>query len=270
MKKRKVNFPTRVLVFSLVILLALLFILGYIWRVLSAADYFLVRDVIANQVSNIDLSYLKGKNIFSLSLPRESENIARFCPDCSRVRLARIIPDRIFVEFVKRKPVAFIKFYRYFAVDAEGFIFSSPLQPQDSGLPAGQAGLPVILGLETKIFGPKTGKRYNNKELSVALLILKEAGKNRLFRDYKIRKINVTGEDDITIQIPILRGQDTYANWKAPEKNGFLEVKIGQGNIRDKVAIMAGLINQEKHNLDNIKYIDLRFKEPVIKFKDVK
>ncbi|MDD2927911.1 MAG: cell division protein FtsQ/DivIB [Candidatus Omnitrophica bacterium] len=263
MKKRKINFPARLLVFSLIILLALLFILGYIWRVLSAADYFLVRDVIANQACDIDLSYLKGKNIFSLSLSRESENIARFCPDCSRVRLARIIPDRIFVEFVKRQPVAFIKFYRYFAVDAEGVIFSSSLQPQDSGLP-------IILGLETKIFGPKTGKKYNNKELSVALLILKEAGKNRLFREYKIRKINVTGEDNITIQIPILKGQDTYANWKAPEKNGILEIKIGQGNIRDKVAIVAGLINQEKHNLDNIKYIDLRFKEPVIKFKDVK
>ena len=237
---------------------------------MSTADYFRVREVIANQVSPIDLSYLKGKNIFGFSLAQESENIVRFCPDCSRVRLARIIPDRIFVEFVKRRPVAFIKFYRYFAVDAEGVIFSSSRQPQDSGLPDGQAGLPIILGLETKIFGPKSGMRYNNKELSLALLILKEAGKNRLFRDYRIQKINVTGEDNVTIQIPILRGQDTYANWKAPGKNEFLEIKIGQGNIRDKVAIIAGLINQEKHHLESINYIDLRFKEPVIKFKDVK
>jgi len=263
MKKRKVNLPTRFLVFSLIILLALFFILGYIWRVLSTSDYFLVRDVTANEVTGIDLSYLKGKNIFSLNLAGESANIARHCPDCSRVRLARIIPNRIFVEFVKRRPLALIKLYRYFAVDADGFIFSSSLQPQDSGLP-------VILGLETKIFGPKAGNRYNNKELSVALLILKEAGKNRLFRDYKIQKVNVAGIDNITIQIPVSRGQNTYANWKAPDKNGFLEVKIGQGNIGDKVAIMAGLINQEKQNLDNIKYIDLRFKEPVIKFKDAK
>ena len=263
MRKNKVNFRVRFLVFILIILLALLFILGYIWRILSTADYFQVRDVTVNQVSNIDLSYLKGKNIFRLNLPGESANIARFCPDCSRVRLARIIPNRIFVEFIKRRPIALIKLYRYFAVDADGVIFYSSLQPQDSGLP-------VILGLETKIFGPKVGNRYDNKELSVALLILKEAGKNRLFRDYKIQKVNVTGIDNITIQIPILQGQDTYANWKTPDKEEFLEIKIGQGDIGDKVAIMAGLINQEKRNLNNIKYIDLRFKEPVIKFKDVK
>ncbi|MDD2680381.1 MAG: cell division protein FtsQ/DivIB [Candidatus Omnitrophica bacterium] len=196
-------------------------------------------------------------------MPIESAHIARFCPDCSRVRLARIIPNRIFVEFIKRRPIALIRLYRYFAVDADGVIFSSSLQPQDSGLP-------VILGLETKIFGPKAGNRYDHKELSVALLILKEAGKNRLFRDYKIQKVIIAGIDNITLQIPILRGQNTYANWRAPDKNEFLEIKIGQGNIRDKVAIMAGLIDQEKHNLESIKYIDLRFREPVIKFKDVK
>jgi cell division septal protein FtsQ len=263
MRKRKVNFPTGLFVFGVIILLALAFILGYIWRVLFTSDYFRVKGVIANQASTIDFSHLKGKNIFSLSLPRESENIARSCPDCSRVRLARIIPDRIYVEFVKRQPIALIKLYRYFAVDADGYIFSSSLEPQDSGLP-------VILGLETKIFGPKAGNRYNNRELSVALLILKEAGKNRLFRDYKIQKVIIAGVDNIAIQIPISLGQNTYANWKAPGKNGFLEIKIGQGDTRDKVAIMAGLINQEKNNLESIKYIDLRFKEPVIKFKDAK
>ena len=135
MRKNKVNLGLRFLVFILIILLALLFILGYIWRILSTADYFQVRDVTVNQVSNIDLSYLKGKNIFRLNLPGESANIARFCPDCSRVRLARIIPNRIFVEFIKRRPIALIKLYRYFAVDADGVIFYSSLQPQDSGLP---------------------------------------------------------------------------------------------------------------------------------------
>ena len=263
MRKRKSNFPVKPLSFTLIIILASCFVLDYIWRILTSADYFRVKDIVSRGALSVDLSYLKGKNIFCLNLPREAASIARVCPDCSRVRLARVIPNRIYVELIRRKPVAFLKLYRFFAVDEDGVIFHSSMQPDASGLP-------VILGLETKIFGPKPGNRYANKELSVALLILKEAGRNRLLRDYKIQKVDVAGIDNITVQIPLPRRQSIYTDWNAPGENEFLEIKIGQGNIRDKIAIMAGLIKQEKQNLNNIKYIDLRFKEPVIKFKDAK
>ena len=263
MKRRRLNFPVKPLAVILIIILASCLILGYIWRILFTAEYFRIKDISSREVLSVDLSYLKGKNIFSLNLAQEAAGIVRSCPDCSRVKLARIIPNRIFVELIRRKLVAFIKLYRYFAVDEDGVIFLSPLQPDDSGLP-------VITGLETKIFGPKPGNRYESRELSVALLILKESAKTRLLRDYKIRKVDISGIDNITVGIPIPQSQNVYAGWKAPQKIEFLEIKIGQGNIRDKVAIMAGLINQERHNMANIKYIDLRFNEPVIKFKEDK
>lgn len=263
MKRRKNNHWPRPVIFILIILLALAFILGYIWRILFTSDYFLVKDVVSKEALSVDLSYLKGKNIFSLNLARESAVIARGCPDCSRVRLARVIPNRIFVELIRRKPLALIKLYRYFAVDEDGFIFTSLAQPDDSGLP-------VITGLETKVFGPKLGVRYENKELLAALAILKEAARTPLLRDYRIQRIDTAGIGNITVQIPLAQSVVAYAKWKAPEKKELLEIKFGQGNIRDKVVIMAGLINQEKRNLSNIKYIDLRFNEPVIKFKDTK
>ncbi|MDO8662061.1 MAG: cell division protein FtsQ/DivIB [Candidatus Omnitrophota bacterium] len=263
MRKRKSSFPVKPLSFTLIILLALCFVLGYIWRILTTADYFRVKDIVTRDVLSVDLSYLKGKNIFSLNLPREAASIARVCPDCSRVRLARIMPNRIYVELVRRKALAFLKLYRFFAVDEDGVIFFSSIQPDG-------ANLPVITGLETKVFGPKPGMRCENRELSAALSILKEAARTPLLRGYKIQRINVAGIDNITAQIPLPQDQITYAGWKALEKKDFLEIKFGQGNIRDKVVIMAGLINQEKRNLNNIKYIDLRFNEPVIKFKDVK
>lgn len=228
--------------------------MGYIWRILTNADYFQVADIVSKETLSVDLSYLKGKNIFDLNLTQEAANIVRSCPDCSRVSLARIIPNRIFVEFVRRKPIAFIKLYRYFAVDEDGFIFSPAAQPFNQRPLDNETSLPVITGLETKIFGPKLGNRYENKELSVALLVLKEANRSPLLKNYRIQKVNIAGINNITVQIPL--------------KNDSLEIKIGQGNIKEKVAIMAGLINQERQNLDNIKYIDLRFNEPVIKFKD--
>lgn len=270
MRKRKSNFPAKPLVLVLIILLALFFILGYIWRVLTTSEYFLVKDIVSKEVLNVDLAYLKGKNIFTLDLAKEAAVIFKSCPDCQRVRLARIIPNRIFVELIRRKPIALIKLYRYFAVDEDGYIFSSSVKTDDPLLSGAQGALPVITGLETRIFGPKPGFKYENRELAVALLILKETARTPVFRDYRIQKINIAGIDNITVQIPITPAQTAYNNWKAPGKIEFLEVKIGQGNIRDKLAIMSGLINQEKQNLGNIKYIDLRFNETVIKFKDVK
>ena len=261
-KKRRVNFLAKWLIFTVIILLALLFIMGYIWRILTTSDYFQVKGIVSQGSLAQDFSYLKGRNIFTLNLPAESLNIARACPDCSRIRMARILPDRIFVEFVRRAPVAFIKLYRYFAVDEDGVIFYSVTQPLDSGLP-------VIFGLETKIFGIKAGSRYENKELTLALAIVKETRKNRLLNEYKIQNIYVAGVDNITVQIPLFQAPDASGVLNVPQ-NEFLEVKISQGNIRDKIAVMAGLINQEKRNLANIKYIDLRFGEPVIKFKDAK
>ena len=50
---------------------------------------------------------------------------------------------------------------------------------------------------------------------------------------------------------------------------GF-EVRTGMNNIRQKMMILAGLVTQERKEWINIKYIDLRFKEPLIKLNNVK
>jgi len=259
-RKRKFDFLVKPLFLSLIILLVSAFIIGSIWEALTTSDYFKVNDIISKDMLSVDLSYLRGRNIFTLNLPGESATIIKVCPDCLRVRLARVFPDRVFVEFVRRKPVASVKLYRYFSVDQDGVFFSSSLGPQDSGLP-------LIIGLETRIFGIKPGKRCDAKELVLALDIIKEVKKTRLLRDFKIQKIEVAGANDITISIPLIPKSFSYSNGQAALKQEFLEVKISQGNIAEKIAVMAGLINQERQNLSNIKYIDLRFKEPVIKFK---
>ena len=51
------------------------------------------------------------------------------------------------------------------------------------------------------------------------------------------------------------------------ELPGF-EVRIGENNIRGKMMILGGLVKQAAKEWANIKYIDLRFKEPVIKLNN--
>jgi len=258
MKKTGIPVWVKPAILIFVILLALILIMGYIWKSLCASDYFRIKDIIGTQANIKDLSYLKGHNIFTIDLKKESAYLLDLYPSYSSVRLVRVLPDRLFVDFIKRRPLALIKLYRYFAVDQEGVIFTRPPEAEEFDLP-------IILGLETKIFGPKPGKRYNIKELNAALEITKEIKKNRALSGYQIKRIDVSSisNSSVLLTCPVnsqgaLKGID------------ILEIKLGQDNIKDKILILGGIIMQAKSEAPNIKYVDLRFKEPAIKLKDVK
>lgn len=274
MKRNKTN-PTRLsmkgrrfsvkfITITIIILLAISLIMGYISKVLKTSDYFRVKEVILRESDVSDLSYLKGKNIFSIDLKSESRDIIEAYSNYKKIRLVRVLPDRIFADFIRRVPVAFIKLYRYFALDEDGVLFYVPGQPEE-------IKLPVILGLERKIVSPKLGQSYNNKELMLALSIVNEARKNRILKDYRIKRIDVTNivNTSILVLFPEEERSDDLERKEVRAPEG-LEVKFGDDNIKEKISILAGLIIQGRSELANIKYIDLRFREPVIKLKDAK
>jgi len=249
-------------IIAAIIFLALFFITSYIYKILGASDYFKIKEIITRDNSSVNLSYLKGKNIFRIDVEGESRYILESFPNYGRINLVRVLPDRIFVDFVERQPQALLKFYKYFALDKEGVLFT----PSSQDL---QAELPVILGLETKIFGPKPGKKYNLKEINLVLNIIKEMNTNKTLKDYKIKKIDVTNPSNSTVFIALTHSnQDISVKKPQARPEELLEVRVGGEGVKDKFAVLAGIINQEKLNLTKIKYIDLRFKESVIKLRE--
>ena len=265
MRKQKFRLPRKLTLILSAVFLVISFSIGYTWNFLLHSRYFVVSEVVCPQSNFSKLDYLKGRNIFSIDLKRESWKILLGCSDCSNVRISRVLPNRLFVSFLKRQPVALVKFYKYFALDASGVLFLAPLNfpPQD---------LPVVYGLETKIFAPRSGLRYNTKEVRLALEIIKEFEANRLLKNFQLKKIELADPDNARIFILL-----PAPGWSLPEASasssiewaGF-EVKIGDSGIRNKITILGGLILQAKKDLMNIKYVDLRFKEPVIKLKNDK
>ncbi len=252
----------RFVIIAIIILLVLCLSISYIYKILSTSDYFNIKEIITRDNDSIGLSYLKGKNIFGIDLESESRYISESFPNYGKINLVRVLPDRIFVDFVKRSPIALLKLYKYFALDKEGILFT----PSNVAM---QSELPIILGLETKIFGPKPGKRYNLKEINLVLNIIKEMNINKALKDYKIKKIDVTNPASSTIFIAFAHSPSD-ASVKKPQvtPEELLEVKFGEERVKAKFAVLAGIIIQEKLSLNKIRYIDLRFKEPVIKLKD--
>jgi len=262
MKRKKLNIPPKITFLAFIVFVFTL-ALGLIFSLFTTADYFKIKEVIVLDKPDKELMHLEGRNIFLIDLHKESELIARSSPDCSKVNLVRIFPDRIFVDFVKRKPVAMVQLFRNFVVDENGVLFEAYPGIQEQTLP-------LITGLNSRITKVIPGQKPQSKELGLALSIIKEVKKFHNLSEYEIQKIDIEGVDYVTILIPINKSREGYSAWFTPERQKTLEVRISRGNILEKIAVMSGLISQEKDNLKDIKYIDLRFKEPVIKFKDAK
>ncbi|MDD5465886.1 MAG: hypothetical protein PHP73_06060 [Candidatus Omnitrophica bacterium] len=262
MKKQRFNFPVKIILFTAIILLAFSFIIGYIWRVLTRSDFFAVSRVVVRN-SDRSFDYLKGRNIFSLDLNGESRRAILSCPDCRKVRLARILPNCVFVDFLKRQPLALVKFYKDFAIDEQGVLFYPNAAIEE-------AALPVVYGLETKIFAPKPGTRYRRAEIDLALSIIKEFKANKTFQGFTLKRIDVADPESAGFFILLPKQPADYTKPVAQTEWAGFEVRTGQSNIRQKMIILGGLILQARKEWGNIKYIDLRFKEPVIKLNNVK
>ena len=260
MKKQRFNLTIKIISFLLIISLAISFIIGYIWKVLTSADFFAVKMVWVRNSDN-QFEYLKGKNIFALNLNNEAKRAYLKCLDCRKVRFSRILPNCIVVDFLKRKPVALAKFYKNFAVDEQGVLFLADQAAEE-------LGLPVIYGLETKIFAPQTGISYKRLELGLALRIIKEFKANKAFAGFTLKRIDLAslGGAGFFMLLP-----KQVVNYVLPipsaEWLGF-EVRIGANNIRKKMMILGGLVIQARKEWANIKYIELRFKEPLIKLNN--
>jgi len=174
MKKQRFKLPVKIILILAIILLAISLLIGYIWKVLTASDFFAVGQVVVRN-SGATFDYLKGRNIFGLDLKDQALKARLGCPDCRMVRFARIFPNCVVVDFVKRKPLALARFYRDFAMDEQGVLFYPAGSPEE-------ARLPLIYGLETKIFKPVPGTRYYRPEINLALSIISEFKANKNLR----------------------------------------------------------------------------------------
>jgi cell division septal protein FtsQ len=254
MKKQKKTIPLKPIGAAAIAVLLFVLLLIYLGQAAKKWDYFRIRSVVFSRSTALDLSYLKGKNLFELDMKKEARYIAGLYPGCKNVRLIRVLPNRLFVEFITRQPIASIKLYRYFCVDEDTFLFEPLSQGQEQDLP-------VITGLETKIFGPRVGMKCNSRELSIALGIIKQAKKNKVLRYFRIKRIEMIDPGNISLFLVVpVKNQP-------PLNQDLLEIKIGR-EVKENLSILGSLLVHLHKDWHNLKYIDLRFKEPVIKFND--
>ncbi len=256
MKKQLKASPAwaRFIISSVVIFVLIYALFVFTASIVKHSDYFKIKYVINKEGSTDRFLYLKGYNTFDLNLKKEARRILEQNSDYRQVRLIRILPDKLFIDFLRRKPVAYTKLNKYFLIDDNMVLFD--VTPESVSL-----DLPVISGLEKKILAPHPGKAYNIPELTLSLDIIREISLNKGLKDYKLKRINIASAVNASfflLKAGVLPLQ-------------LLEVKLSSAEVvKDKINILAGLVSQAKGSLGNIEYIDLRFKEAVVKPKNEK
>jgi cell division septal protein FtsQ len=262
----RIRFDKWIIIKTIIVLAVFALVLSF-YNHLKKMDFFRIKEVIVRQGNNItqedasDFAYLKGRNIFEIDLEKEASHIAQSYPSYKKIRLIRFIPNLLFVDFLKRKPLAIIKAYRSFYIDESLTLFEMPQETEIQDLPQ-------VWGLEKKLFGAKYASQLYCPELVLARDIIREAQANKVLKNYKLKRIDVSALSNASIFLLVPKGLSNYTKGQilAPEEE--IEIKLGHENISGKLGILAALLIQVRNNLNNIKYIDLRFKEPVIKFRN--
>jgi hypothetical protein len=221
-------------------------------------DNFKIKNIVARDGRALDFAYLKGRNILTLDLERESRRFLQEYPYYKKIRLVRVMPNMLFADCVRRKPLACVDGNRRLFIDEENVVYSVPVQNSTGTVP-------LIVGLEKKIITPKTYQKNTIPDLYYVLDLIKEAKTS--LGAYPIQRIDMSQKGQADLFIPLktadMLQEARKRNLRAIPEG--LEVKISFDDIQGKVKVLSELLQQARNELYNIQYIDLRFKEPVIK-----
>jgi len=245
-KKSSVN-VSRIAVIRVIVFLFIgfVFFTGYINTVefLTSSPLFEVKDVMIDRsIQFIDLRALKdlkGNNIFKIDIKKIDRQITATYPYIAQLRVVRQLPDHILVLAKKRDPLMQIYFKKkYLLLDAEGVALYYTLQP---------ALLPQVYGIHLERNWFFLGGHIRGPELSKVTDILNSFKASPYLRRWRIHAVQAGNLSKIDLVV-----------------GDNMHVILDQDDTQDKIELLQMLISANKVDLNKVKYIDLRFKEPVI------
>jgi len=210
---------------------------------LKTAPLFEIKEVMIDRdIRFIDPRFwkgLKGTNIFKVDIQKLDSQIFRQYPYIAQLKVVRQLPDRILILAKKREPLLQVYFKgKFLAVDKEGVALY--YAPQGAVLPLAR-GIPLE---KNRVF---LGTRIRSKELGEAVDILNMFGLSGALKPWKLTAVDAGNLSKIDITV----GENMH-------------VILDQEEPKSKIELLEMLVASHKIDLNKVKYIDLRFKEPVI------
>jgi len=244
---RKNKRPFRLAPYVIILTLCLSLSVAVV-KFLKNSSYFDIEQIICSDIERQSelkqILDLKEKNIFSLDLKAVSEKLQDEYPQAAQIVISRIFPDKLLVEFRERIPVA------KFQLSNKDFFIDNGAVVLDHSKDYDKTQLTTLKGLNISFKDLKPGQKLRFKNVSLALDLLGRINKIPLLKQYKVQELDISNLNKISFVIH--------------EEIVILTRKV---DFNKKLNILISLLRQLESELDQINYIDLRFKDPVIKKK---
>jgi cell division septal protein FtsQ len=239
-----------VCIFVLGIALAVLALAAFL-RGVFASPLFTVRSVmIAENIQPLELPELvklKGQNLFAVDLSRLEEKVHAKYPQLADLRIMRQYPDQIRVTALKREPFAQVFLDgRVSVIDRQGYMIGAPGE--------GQGSLTLIKGLKRQKVA--AGTLVQDERVKLGIMIVTLFHQDRRLSSVGFEGMNV---DDVTRIVCDLKIEEAE-----------FQVFIDKDNAAARLKILADVLSRGGLDLQQIKYMDLRFGEPILGQKKVK
>ncbi|MBF0521668.1 MAG: cell division protein FtsQ/DivIB [Candidatus Omnitrophica bacterium] len=233
-----------ILIITLVLLVwGVIFICQSIKQCLVQSDYFKVKvitiDPSLQSITKRDLRNVLGKSIVFVNLQEVESDLLKKYPAVSALQVEKHFPNQISIKAKRRFPLVQVRTGRgSFLLDNSGVVMGIA--------PVPNKGLPVLLGWD---FNGRLvlGKAVNTAKTQLALRIAGAFTLHKSLASYKMDSISVENPARICLNLT----------------NG-LQVIVDEDKLEEKIELLGLMLSQGNLNLNRIKYIDLRFKEPVL------
>lgn len=246
-RKSKIDIPASVIRNGIICFIVLLFA-GWVWR--STVDFLNTDPIFRIQKVTTDpdvrfletrlLMKLRGKNIFAVDLRRLHREIRSLFPQIYDLSVERRFPDTIHINARRRDPFAQVMSAQNFLIiDDEGVVISMDRKPAEK--------YPLIVHAHLENQKIALGARLVTSEVKAAITVINAFLNNNSLSKYPISDVDVDNLTKITFKIGPL-----------------LEIILDSEDVPAKLDMLVSLIVQKKLDFRAIKYIELRFKEPVV------
>ncbi len=209
------------------------------------SPYFTVRSIVINNDRGFSLdneeSKLKkiysGKNIFKVDLRYMKNMIGKDLPQLKKVEARRELPNVLVVDIFSRLPAAVIETSGGIVVDKDGVVLT---------IGEGKKDLINIVGLKYFLNVPHRGERIDTPSLNKALNLINVIDTRMSSYKDKMEYIDISDKNNLILGVE------------------GVPVKMGIDGFLSKLKILEEMINDPNIKFNDINYIDLRFKDPVI------
>jgi cell division septal protein FtsQ len=205
-------------------------------RGVFASPLFTVRSImIADNIQPLELpelTKLKGRNLFAADLSKLEAKVRARYPQLADVRVMRHFPDQIWVTAIKCEPFAKVSIDgRLSVIDRYGYMMGSPLDGQES-------------------------LTVQDERVKLGVMIMTLFHQDKRLSSVGLETVNV---EDLARIVCDLGGEE-----------GEFQVFIDKDNIAARLKTLSEVLSRGGLDLQQIKYMDLRFGEPILGQKKVK